>query len=129
MAKLRAVLLVLFTVALVSVTCIDGCGKDKMDTGLANTINMWVSVDNVDLSWLHVKVKPTINAKADTRYVVDLYENERLRDSSSVSFNRPQPNVAETEVVRFPLSKTEADAYLSKGGLAHLRGGRALVGF
>lgn len=63
---------------------------------------------------INVDLKPTRRAIANTNYIVDLYENGKLRASSTVSFNQPEINVQADKIVYFPASRDEYDAYLNR---------------
>ena len=59
---------------------------------------------------LDVELKP-INAKANTTYIVDLYEKGNLKQSQNITWNQPQINVGEVLPLEFNLSEQEYGAY------------------
>ncbi len=87
------------------------CGSDSEETAttkIATVDDMW---GDSFYDRLTVVLKPTSAAQADQRYVVELYEKGKFRDSTGVSWNQPQINVHEKTYVDFSLSAEEADAY------------------
>ena len=109
-----AVILVLAS-AMISTACLS-------DTSVAKTTGIGTSIFGG--SDLVASLSPTEHAKADTRYVVDLYEKGKLRTTSHVSWSQPELNVKRTKSVTFPLTGKEYDAYhwtpLGGGDLSHI---------
>jgi hypothetical protein len=56
---------------------------------------------------INVDLTPTKYAVANKNYIVDLYENGKLRASSVVSFNQPEINVQADKFVIFPATTQE----------------------
>ena len=106
-----AVILVLGS-AMISTACLS-------DTSVAKTTGIGKAL--TDLS---VGLAPTEQTKADTRYVVDLYEKGKLRATSHVIWNQSELNVKTRKSVHFPLSAQEEAAYpfsIQPGGdLSHI---------
>lgn len=61
---------------------------------------------------LEVTLKPTASAQPNTDYVVKLYENNKLRATTTVNWNQPQINVLQAQLVEFPISVDEYNAYV-----------------
>jgi hypothetical protein len=60
---------------------------------------------------LWVNLKPTSNAIANKKYIVDLYEKGVLRDTTFVQWNQPELNVSKTRFVYFNIKSEEYRAY------------------
>jgi hypothetical protein len=92
------------------------------DTSVAKTTGIGKALFRS--STLAVGLAPTEHAKADARYVVDLYEKGKLRATSHVSWNQSELNVRTTKSVTFPLSAQEDAAYpwppLAGSDLSHV---------
>lgn len=92
------------------------------DTTVAKTAGIGTSIFSI--SNIVVSLSPTNHAKAETQYVVDLYEKGKFRATSHVSWSQPELNVKTTKSVTFPLTAQEYDAYhwtpLSGGDLSHI---------
>ena len=78
-------------------------------TKIATVLRIQTSM--VHLDSLYVELQPTSSALADKTYVVDLYENDRLRASAQVRWNQPELNVFKKKMVFFPLTTAEYRAY------------------
>lgn len=67
---------------------------------------------NIDTWKLWVTFKPTSDIKANTPYVVRLYENGKFREEAKISgWNQPELNVKTEKQVYFGLNKQESAAY------------------
>lgn len=85
-----------------------GCGT----SGVATVERMWVS----NWVWgynyaLCIDLKPTDSAVASKEYVVELYEKDHLRATTTVSWSQPQLNVSDTKTVYFSITREEFSAY------------------
>jgi len=77
---------------------------------IANTDEIFASI--MYHNSIVVRLIPTDATQANMVYQVDLYENGKLRSTTTVSWNQPQINVKEAKLVIFPASEEEYDAYL-----------------
>jgi len=90
-------------------------------TKIATAGDMWVSSLGNPLSIitgeeyspynLIVELKPTKSALPDQKYLVELYENGKYRDTAAISWNQPELNVLKENLVRFPITREEFHAY------------------
>jgi hypothetical protein len=88
---------------------------------IATVENMWVSNLGNPLSIitgeeyapydLIVELKPTKSALPDQKYLVELYENGKYRDTAAIGWNQPELNVSKEKLVRFPIAREEFHAY------------------
>jgi len=60
---------------------------------------------------LEVTLKPTASAQPNIDYVVKLYEKNQLRATTTVNWNQPEINVLQVQLVEFPISVAEYNAY------------------
>jgi hypothetical protein len=100
-----------------------GCGAISNLTTIA-TKNVAVLGDNGIYAFIgafsgyrydiDVDLKPTKYAEANKTYVVDLYENGKLRASKNISFTQPEINVGSDKTVAFPATDEEYYAYWGK---------------
>jgi hypothetical protein len=82
-------------------------------TNMATVENIWVaSFVTPDNCYICVDLKPVPSAIANKVYTVELYEKDKLRATTSVSWNQPEINVLSTKQIRFPATREEYDAYL-----------------
>ena len=96
--------------------------KITSEENVATAEDMWVSnVGNVLSSMLGgeqyspynlvVELKPTKSALPDQKYLVELYENGKYRDTTAIAWNQPELNVLKEKLVSFPITSQEFDAY------------------
>ena len=88
---------------------INSSGSIATKTNIFITEPLWTSGWVID-----VELQPTDNAKAGKVYQVDLYEQGKLRATTTVSWNQPEINVKDTKTVEFPASSDEFNAYALK---------------
>jgi hypothetical protein len=106
------------TKMLLVVTCLTGlvmlctaCSVFSTDE-IATTNHIFASSFSFTYQYaIKAELQPTDMAQANTTYQVDLYENGRLRATTTVSWNQPQINVKEPQTVDFPASSDEYWAY------------------
>jgi len=105
--------------------CVSELGGQTAATdepNIATTKDMWVSnVGNVLSNMLAgeqyspynlvVELKPTKSALPDQKYLVELYENGKCRDTTAIAWNQPELNVLKEKLVWFPITSEEFDAY------------------
>lgn len=99
------VLAILAVLLLAGATCSNGEEIAKVDGPIRGSV--------VKLGYLSVPLTPTDAAQSNKTYEVDLYEEGKLRDTSTVRWSAPELNVKEKKYVFFPLSREESDAYTS----------------
>lgn len=104
------VLILILALALNSVSCSSSTNAaPQVQSNIAAVESVGVSLVT---GGLDAVLKP-INAKANTNYEVDLYENGNLRQSENITWNQPQINVGTTQMIFFSLSEDEYNAYLT----------------
>jgi hypothetical protein len=104
MKRLLLPITVLLVLALASITCASQKQVAKVGPIAVNVL----------LLDLQVNVTPTSATRAETEYVVELYEKGNLRDTSTVTWSTVELNVREEKYVYFPLTHDEVDAYMWK---------------
>jgi len=62
-----------------------------------------------------VELRPTNSASPDKVYVIELYQDERLRDSTTLKWRPPFRDIPpRVEIVCFPLTQSEFEVYYPK---------------
>jgi hypothetical protein len=109
MIKKTIVVLLIISILIPTV----GCQLSELKA-IATVEDMHLFCVSTPAFGLSVKLKPTNAAKAGTTYIVNLYEKGKFRDSTSVLWNQPELDVIKTEIISFPLTEEEYNAYLSE---------------
>ena len=87
-----------------------GCATSTSKIATLN--DMWATAMSFRYSYsLIVDLSPTTAAKPDTTYVVELYEKNKLKGSTTVKWSQPEINVSKSTLVEFPISENEWSAY------------------
>ncbi len=116
MAKrlLSGIVIIMLALSLNSMGCgiMNGSNNNSSINGIPPDTPNIAKVEGMSSSpfGLGVKLKP-INAKADTKYIVDLEEKGNLRERTNITWNQPQINVRATQTLFFGLTNVEYDAY------------------
>jgi hypothetical protein len=109
MIKKTIVVLLIISILIPTV----GCQLSELKA-IATVEDMHLFCVSTPAFGLSVKLKPTNAAKAGTTYIVNLYEKGKFRDSTSVLWNQPELDVIKTEIISFPLTEEEYNAYLGE---------------
>lgn len=89
-------------------------------TKIATVKDVWVS--NISFKYdyvLCVELEPTTSALPDQKYLVELYENEKYRDTAAIGWNQPELNVFKKKLVKFPITREEFNAYFMEN-ISHI---------
>lgn len=110
-----AVVLLLCIMLVSGLACLgDGGGK------IADASEIGCGYITCSYGNVHVNLTPTGNAKANTVYIVELWEGARLRGKTYVGWNQPELNIRQPKWVCFPLTLEETHAYSGQWDLSHI---------
>jgi len=85
--------------------------EDMWVSNLGNPASSLIGGQQYSPYNLIVELKPTKAALPDHKYLVELYENGKYRDTVVVDWNQPEINVLKEKLVRFPIAREEFSAY------------------
>jgi len=102
--------LVILAIAVSMVFGLSGCETASGHIASVEDMGVWNGSFKYNYA-LVVELKPTNSAQPGTDYVVELYEKNHLRETTTIGWNQPEINVLATKLVEFPVTESEWEAY------------------